>query len=314
VPIELRQGKFDSSLPYQLPKDSPLGGYNINSYNADDCLQTLQSIVPLRTVKLYNEYPGENDDADMNVKRFIEEYCNGMAAYAIGFTFHSARDASTYEPVEGKSFPNQIWISELTENNTYYMFNATFNMVVECRVEYLDFLAWGQMQWIEPEIFSGNIAFLKEMTISLADGTHIKLSLNNPEPVLEDGTIDSSKIDVFADYDGQLGVKLSKEQIKQFRLFYRTLLNSSLEGNMPEGTEATQEALRAAGDSGAALVIRMTYDRDGEDLTRTYRFYSRTAGNLGAFTTVNEHGVPLVAHHQRGEPSIHQRLCSTGSQ
>ncbi len=37
-------------------------------------------------------------------------------------------------------------------------------------------------------------------------------------------------------------------------------------------------------------------------------------GNLGAFSAVYENGVPLVAHHQRGEPTINEGLGATGSQ
>lgn len=289
IPIQIRDGGFDTHLPYHATKDSPLSGYRINSFNADDCLQSIQSIAPFRTVKLYSEYPGEGDDPDMNVKRFIAEYCGGQAAFAIGFTYHDARDEKTYEPIADKSYPNQIWISPKNqETNSYYLFNATYNMVVECSVAYLGFLDWEQLQWVESYIFSGNnIAFLKKLEIKLAGKSDMTFYLDNSQSPTQEDALNSDNLRVTADYNGLQNVTVNTDQ---FRLFYRSLGNSSLWKTMPEGTEALQESLRAAGDSGATLVIRMTYDNEGTDDVRVFRFYSKTAGNLGAFTTLNNNG------------------------
>lgn len=48
-----------------------------------------------------------------------------------------------------------------------------------------------------------------------------------------------------------------------------------------------------------------------------YRFEAHAhalGGYLGAFPAVDEYAVPLVAHHERGEPAIHQRQGAAGSQ
>ena len=311
VPIQLREGKFAANYPYQLVMQSnSLDGYMVNSYRVDDCLQHVQSIVPLRTVKLYSEYPTE-DDPDLNLRRFLKEYChdadcNGeeacgcdmMAAYALGFDFVSDRDDESQEPIEGAVYNQQVWISPLNKDGNYYLFNAEFNMVVECSREYLEFLEWDRFEWIEPEIFSGNIAYIEKVEIQVSGGigtiggaNRVVLDFDNSaseKPSADNNyQITSDKLVITASYGETLNAKVN---VYQFRLFYQTLLISSLEGMMPEGTEEAQESMLASGDAGASLVIKMTYNADGEQMVRVYRFYSRTNGNLGAFASLNSTG------------------------
>ena len=312
-PIQLREGKFAANYPYKLVmKDGDLSGYMVNSYRVDDCLQHIQSIVPLRTVKLYSEYPTE-DDPDVSLRKFLEEYCHEagckreeqgscacakLAMYAIGFDFISDRDDDTQEHIEGAVYNQQVWISPMNKDGNYYLFNAEFNMVVECTQEYLEFLEWERFEWIEPEIFSGNIAYIEKVEIQLPGGigtiggaNKVVLYFDNTaseQPSADNNyQISSDKLVITADYADKIGVKVD---VYQFRLFYQTLLISSLEGTMPGGSEASQESMIESGDSGASLVIKMTYNADGEQLVRVYRFYSRTNGNLGAFTTLNGTG------------------------
>ena len=52
-----------------------------------------------------------------------------------------------------------------------------------------------------------------------------------------------------------------------------------------------------------------------ENLIHGFQAHScALGGNLGTLAAVDEHAVPLVAHHERGEPAIHQRQRATGSQ
>ena len=312
-PIQLREGKFAANYPYKLVmKGGDLSGYMVNSYRVDDCLQHIQSIVPLRTVKLYSEYPTE-DDPDVSLRKFLEEYCHEanckreeegscacskLAMYAIGFDFISDRDDDTQEHIKDAVYNQQVWVSPINKNGNYYLFNAEFNMVVECTQEYLEFLEWERFEWIEPEVFSGNIAYIEKVEIQVSGGIGTigganKVVLNFDNTASEAPSADnnyqisSDKLVITADYADKIGVKMD---VYQFRLFYQTLLISSLEGTMPGGSEASQESMIESGDSGASLVIKMTYNADGEQLVRVYRFYSRTNGNLGAFTTLNSTG------------------------
>ena len=287
-----------------------LSGYMVNSYHVDDCLQHIQSIVPLRTVKLYNEYPTE-EDPDISLRKFLKEYCHEagckqdescacdlVGAYTLGFDFIADRDDNTQEHIEGEVYPQQIWISPKQSGDTYYLFNAEFNMVIECSLEYLEFLDWDRFQWIEPEIFSGNIAYIEKVEILLPSGIGTlngadKVVLNFDNSASEAPSaqnnyqISSDKLVITADYGSTVG---ARSNVYQFRLFYQTLLISSLEGTMPSGTEDAQESMIASGDAGASLVIKMTYNADGEEQVRTYRFYSKSNGNQGAFTTLNGTG------------------------
>lgn len=311
-PIQLREGKFAANYPYSLVmKDAAqLNGYMVNSYRVDDCLQHIQSIIPNRTVKLYSEYPTEADP-DVSLRKFLAEYCHEagckkdescdcdtVAAYALGFDFIAKRDEQTQDHIAGEVYNQQLWISPMQEGDVFYLFNAEFNMVVECSLEFLEFLGWDRFQWIEPEIFSGNIAYMEKVEIQLPSGIGTLNGANKVTLYFDNSAseapseknqyqISSDKLVITADYGDTVGARVN---VYQFRLFYQTLLTSSLEGMMPSGTEDAQESLIGSGDGGASLVIKMTYNADGETVVRTYRFYSRTNGNQGAFTTLNGTG------------------------
>ena len=261
---------------------------------------------------MYSEYPTE-DDPDVSLRKFLEEYCHEagckkdeaancgcakVAMYTIGFDFISDRDDNTQEHVEGAVYNQQVWVSPMNADGNYYLFNAEFNMVVECTQEYLEFLEWERFEWIEPEIFSGNIAYMEKVEITIGGGigtiggaTHVVLDFDNSlseAPSKENQyQINSDKLQILASYGDTVNAKLN---VYQFRLFYQTLLISSLEGTMPDGTEDAQQEMIESGSDGATMTIRIVYNADGEQMVRVYRFYSHTNGNLGAFVTLNGTG------------------------
>ena len=49
-------------------------------------------------------------------------------------------------------------------------------------------------------------------------------------------------------------------------------------------------------------------------INRFERYSGSLRRNLCSFAAINQDGVTLVAHHQRGEPAIHQRQCAARSQ
>ena len=291
IPIELRQGTFYAHEPY-IGEDFR-SGFSINSYRVDDCLQNLQMMAPLRTVYLDNQ-----TDNAMDETIFAKEY---GVAYILTFTFNAERggESSGYAPVSDQQYTQAVWISPMTEDETYFVYNEIFDMVVEVSAGYFEFLEWTSFQWIEADIFSGNIGHLEKVEFESTAGTtaglvgikDIDFTLDNSassDKLTSAGNVDTSGLKVYADYGTLLGQTID---VKNFRNLYTTLLYSSLEG-MASCSEAEQEAFRASGDAGAYLILRLTYDVDGTETTLTYRFYhyGEKGGGRNTFVTVNGNG------------------------
>ena len=288
IPIELRQGTFYAHAPY-IGEDF-MSGFTINSYRVDDCLQNLQMMAPLRTVYLDNQ-----TDNAMDETIFAKEY---GVAFVLTFTFNAERggESSGYAPVSDQQYTQAIWISPKTDDETYFVYNEIFDMVVEVSAGYFEFLEWTSFQWIEADIFSGNIGFLEKVEFESVTGTTAGLTgikdidfiLDNSassDKLTASGNVDTSGLKVYANYGTELGQQI---EVTQFRNLYTTLLYSSLEG-MANCSEAEQEAFRASGDAGAYLVLRLTYNVDGVSTTRTYRFYAY-GGGRNTFVTINGNG------------------------
>lgn len=60
---------------------------------------------------------------------------------------------------------NWLFISQKTEDGTYYAYSALYNMIVEVDQSYFSFLEWSDSHWYNKYYFQQNIAYLKSMTI-----------------------------------------------------------------------------------------------------------------------------------------------------
>lgn len=290
VPIELRYGTYYASFPYVT--DGSLAGYGLHSYKADDCLQNLQGMKPLRTVEIQREDEGKTFDE----VAFAEKY---GVAYMFSFTYNAERGEN--QDIK-TAYPQIVWVSPMTAQGTYYLYESyNFKMVVEVSRSDLEFLEWSSFEWISADVFTGNIAFCNEITFISKTGTQAglggvttaKFTLDNSASSKEvtNGRIDTSKLRVFAEYSGEgiENTRIELANISPFRYFYQTLTYSSLEGDVGEGLSPERmEELRASGDEGADLIIRMKYTIDGEQVERVYRFYHYTERQ--SFMTLNGNG------------------------
>ena len=301
VPLELRKGTFLAQKPYVGTADTD--GFYINSYRVDDCLQNLQMMAPLRTVWLDNESENALDE-EVFVK-FLRENkdladdddAKKGVAFVLTFTFNAARggESTGYKPVSDQQYQQSIWISYKTNNNTYYVYNEIFDMIVEVGDNYFEFLEWSDFYWIEANIFSGSIGYLEKVeflsnekgtTAGLTGVTNISFNLDNSgsdNKITSSGVPDTAGLKVYADYADQRGINID---VTLFRSLYTTLLYSSLEG-MANCSEEERNAFVASGDNGAYLILRLTYNLgDGEYRVMTYRFY-RYGGGRNSFVTIN---------------------------
>lgn len=268
-PIENRNGTFYANIPYVA--QGSLSGYTINSYHADDCLQNLQLMSPLRTVQI-NRESDPLDEATFALKYGV--------AYVLEFTYNESRNSS--QTVTSK-YDQIVWISPMTENGTYYLFAEIYDMVVEVSRSDLEFLEWNSFEWISADVFTGNIGYCEEITVSgkvgTAEGltgvTFARFQLDNSaSPTNEDGTMDTTKLRVIADYlRGTENVRMELTGTTPFRQFYQTLIYSSLSGYAQALSEEQMDAYRASGDDGADIIITMRFNMGKKTVTRYYRFY-----------------------------------------
>ncbi len=284
---------FYQNIPYF--GQGRLEGYAINDYQADICLQNILDMVPNRTVKLY-----DSDDTAVNLHDFAATY---GVAYVVSFTLNTERLGADgdYEPVEDKQVPHEIWISPKvrTEDgeDIYYLYTETYNMVIEVSRAYLEYLEWTDFQWIAPNIFTGNIGYLQKMEIEIKNGTTVGVPgvnkvifdlvfVDSEGNVVENGIPNDTDVLVYASYNG--AEKVPVTDTMKYRYFYQTLLGSTLEGSMPEGSEEKQEELKGTTPD---LKIKLVFEADGQTIVRTYSFYSKTAASgRGAYVTVSVDG------------------------
>lgn len=294
IPIELRQVSFGSTTPYN--GSVKYDGFSVSDYMIDDCLQNLMDLTPLRTVKLFTEE--ENED-QKGLLHFAREY---GVAFCMEYTHNIERDAKkNHKPT--KWVDQLIWISPLSEDGTYFLYNEAYQMIVEVERTYLEFLQWDTFTWVESDVFDGGITFMEKLEIILPGKAPLVFELDNSESLIgweEEGasSIPVTKLKVWLN-----GQALSTEQIKQFKLFYQTLIYSSLSGSA-SCPEEQQQAFRDAAKNVAGgyvtadgqqaqIVLNITYNTkvrgDGEEVFRSYAFY-KYGGGRQCFMAFNGNG------------------------
>ncbi len=313
IPLELRQGGFDATTPYT--GSVKYAGFSVSDYMIDDCLQNLMDLTPLRVVKLLSEEENKDGKGLLYFAKFLREGENqkphGEIGYCMEYTHNLERDAKqNYAPT--KWVDQQLWISTLTENGTYFIYNEAYQMIVEVERSYLEFLGWDTFTWVEGDVFDGNIAHVQKLEILVPGGLlagpyqgtqKLTFVLDNSESLVdwkeeENPMIPSGALKIWAN-----GQALSKAQIAQFRLFYQTLIYSSLSGSA-SCSEEQQQAFRDAAKNvaggyvtadgqNAQLVINITYNTslkgDGEEVVRSYAFY-KYGGGRQCFMAYNGNG------------------------
>lgn len=295
-PLEHRKGKFNEHIPYA--GQGRFEGYAINDYQADICLQNILDMAPRRTVKLYS-----GDDKNAHFEDYIrlcKEQDAGVA-YLLSFVFNKSRLGEEGDYAVSEMIPHAIWISSMIRTadgeDVYYLYNEDYNMVIEVGREYLEYLEWNDFQWVASNIFTGNVGYLEKMEIEIKDGTTVGVPginkvrfdlqfVDSKGTVVENGIPNDTDIRVYASYNGM--EKLPVADTMKYRYFYQVLLASTLEGAMPEGSESRQEELKGTTPD---LKITLSYEVNGDRITRTYCFYSKTAASgRGAYVTISENG------------------------
>ena len=317
--IDKRNNTFYASVPY-IAKGL-MSGYTINSYRVDDCLYALYTWTPAFVVSLGDASTTED------VNAWLAEYQLDEASYAyrltFSFNYNRSYDEKTDSDVIKKNEVEQhtVLVSPRQENGYFYVYSVCYvwdnetssytklangyNMVAAIGEEQLNFLFWDDTDWISDDLFSGNIAYMTEMKISIAkgdyagvfpDGKELVLTTDNSETIRKlkeskDKEISAANLVVRDNHTNVIDTT-------QFKRFYQSLLYTAYNDYSSLSPE-DRDAYIASGDAGAWMVITVTYELrrynsetgghelTGEVITRTYRFYHDYAYPRQVFTTVN---------------------------
>ena len=300
LPIEQRKGTYYTSIPYE--GEGAYAGYAINSYKVDDCLQNLMNLEAERVVKIFSE-----EEKKTALFDFFLEY--GIA-YSMEYTHVLEREGENKNYATKTTSYQQIWISPVTEDGTYYVFNEAFLMIVEVSRAHFEYLEWKPFGWIESNTVGGSIAYLQELVFTIPTyagieglaASEIRFRFDNSasiEAAKEAGDTSaippSDLIKIWAN-----GEPLSN--ITGMRQLYETLLYSTLSG-MATCTEEQQQTFRDAAVAFANgndtqgvepyFAFKMIYnslpDGSGVTIERTYCFY-KYGGGSQCFATLNGRG------------------------
>lgn len=330
--IEKRNDTYYSNIPYASSGD--VAGYTINSYRVDDCLYQLYTWAPDAVVSL-----GTADQTDVNA--WLAEYGLDTASYAyrMEYIFNVVRtyDKETNDdtPLRKNQEKHMILVSQKQTEGEYegyylvymlcYAWNAKdkaftsvvqgYNMIVAIDESQLNFLFWEKDQWVSREIFSGQIAYMEEMSIKIAPGDYAGVYSNGYEARFVIDNEESLK-DLMGSNGTGSNAQISSDKMivrdaahgnivvdtLQFKRFYSFLLYTSA-SDKSTLTEEEKQAYIDSGSNGAWLTIYIRYelrernpetgyyDKTGEMVERTYCFYySYKDPTRQAYTTINGAG------------------------
>ena len=145
--LDERANTVNSTRPY-LPAIDVMAGYNINENSAISIFESFYSIEAIAcrrigiTVETMKEFGLDKDVYYLTYKTFSGNYSdNGDKLYA----------------------ENKLFISQKTENGTYYVAAYEFDMIVEVDQYYLSFLEWDDMKWYNEAFIFHNIAYVRDV-------------------------------------------------------------------------------------------------------------------------------------------------------
>ncbi len=226
-----------------------IGGYNVNEYAIDEILQTLY-LLPSRKNGFTTAKIGVKEED-------LKEYGLDKPQYRMVFKF--------------KDVAHDILFSEMTEDGTYYVLSAVYDMIVEIDKKYLGFLEYNDAAWMSQDMIQFNIAFLKQVEMITKD-KHITYICDNSAS----DTSQKPASDKLAVTQKETGAAVDREQ---FRDYFITLVFTEFEGecDLPE-----EEIKKLTADPNS-LMLTLKYETKGRK--REIKFYRYSERR--AYVTIN---------------------------
>lgn len=229
--LEKRLNTFRQDLVYHFENSEALGlsGYEPDT---DRVFEVLQALTDVSAAASASETPGsiipsanyvntvalispkldlENldlDDPDVAEAAIkLNEYGLLSAKYIISFNM----------PVDGFDDPvhQALFISEKTENDTYYVWSPTFSQVVEIGSQYLFFLEWDSFDWVDRLLMHTFITFNDFIRVTAGDFdalfTLYQTHIITTKQYFADDSQSAYNVRFITDKNGELHTKLSME-------------------------------------------------------------------------------------------------------
>ncbi|MBE6660432.1 MAG: DUF4340 domain-containing protein [Ruminococcaceae bacterium] len=207
---------------------------------------------------------------------------------------------------------NTLWISEKTENGTYYVYSELCDVVAEVKQISMYFVEFDTLDWINPAVIWHNLAYLKTMDIiSPSYSSHLEFDNSRSDQSENVNSLDIQFTinGVTPDYvvykTAYATGKVTEENpVYNLRQFYKTLLSLTIGGDARVGdhftlSEEEMAALRALDDSKCQLIISIdsedyakitnpTYFPQNNKKQMVFRFYRYSEGR--SYMTINGEG------------------------
>ena len=151
--LEERINTVYSTRPY-LSAIDVMAGYNINENSAISIFESFYSIeaIACRHIGLTPE-TGLTDE-------ILEKYKLDKEVYYLTYKTFSGNYSDTGDKLYAE---NKLFISQKTENGTYYVMAVEFDMIVEVDQYYLSFLEWDDMKWYNEAFIFHNVAYVRDV-------------------------------------------------------------------------------------------------------------------------------------------------------
>ena len=153
--LDERINTMNSTRPYLTPADSVMSGYYINDNSAIAVFEAFHSIqcIGCRRIGITEES--------------LKEFGLDKNVYYITYKTFSG---NTDENGEKLYATNEMFISQKTEQGTYYVAAVPFDMIVEVDQYYLAFLEWDYLKWYSEAFIFHNISYVRDMKFTFGGG------------------------------------------------------------------------------------------------------------------------------------------------
>jgi hypothetical protein len=140
-----------------------MAGYNINDNSAISVFENFYSIECIACEQIVKFEDLTKDRA------MLEKYKLDKDVYWLSYSTFTGQ----YDEKGNKVYaPNELIISQKTENGTYYVFAKPFDMIVEVDQFYLSFLEWDDIKWYSETFIFHNISYMRDIHFTFGDTTY----------------------------------------------------------------------------------------------------------------------------------------------
>ena len=167
VDLAKRQDTIYSSTPYWISQENGAGMKDGFVLNNDSVSTVLGNLYQMEFIGCKVLNPTDDD---------LKEYGLYENVYLLRFKY-DPQVASGGSDEENWA-DNWVFISQKTEDGTYYAYSSMYDMIVEVDQSFFSFLEWSDSHWYNKYFFQQNIAYVKQMTMKYGGKTY-DLTMDN---------------------------------------------------------------------------------------------------------------------------------------